>query len=569
MRDNKGFVYSGMALLLAIPGIILVASLVNMMETGDMTTSLVLRSDAVFYPCEDVKSAFEFSANNFALTFNINASGIEDRFNNVWLSQINSYYADAGVSVTLSDIDVIHDSSTNSIIVFSGTQDKGINISIVDSKGETKCETTSGPHTINIGEDTEGPNVFFITPGNWTHCPIGTDLNLSYLLSEAAINESYVVNGISNVTGETQGTNITLGTADGLVPGVNYIEVYATDSSGNNGSGSIYFYIKNYSYVNSSNLLEGFLSGSISDAQAADGVNLNLSEVNATGIDEHPTNRLLSNDVGWTEFETGLGMTNQWDAFGNPAGSGSVFTSITGTGSEDRDGTGTWYSNFSYNSDNAGNATLITFSIDYYLSEFQNAEGTNKFEVWLEFDGGPLLLYSEPDLSLITEDEWISSGLLSNPTWNNSFKFSGEWEYNITILTTLDVQKKGAGVQVYFDNVEFDIYVPGGFKYQIQFETLDTLDMVNWSNHDYQIGYSMPVDPENTIFEVWDPSSNSFAQLNTLSGVSVANFSMIEDTGFGLSLEQYNNGNITTRFRDQLTTDTAETQLLIDYMRVC
>jgi hypothetical protein len=44
---------------------------------------------------------------------------------------------------------------------------------------------------------------------------------------------------------------------------------------------------------------------------------------------------------------------------------------------------------------------------------------------------------------------------------------------------------------------------------------------------------------------------------------------MREDIGFGLTLEQYNNGIITARLRDQISTDSDQTDFLFDYMRVC
>ncbi|GAG85231.1 unnamed protein product, partial [marine sediment metagenome] len=58
-RDQRGFVLSGIALLLVLPAILLVASCFTIIEMGGEATALQASADKVFYIGKDIERVVE------------------------------------------------------------------------------------------------------------------------------------------------------------------------------------------------------------------------------------------------------------------------------------------------------------------------------------------------------------------------------------------------------------------------------------------------------------------------------------------------------------------------------
>jgi hypothetical protein len=563
MKDDHGFVYTGIAFLLAIPVIVLVASLANMMEIGDTTTAMVIRSDSVYYPCEDIQNSFEFAAANYAEVFRQNITGMQERFENVWLPQILAYFGDAGINVDISSINISHDVSTNSVKVWSEDPSNGINITITDERDTTKCEITSGPLSITVGEDTAGPDYLFLSPENRTICEPPLTLSLSYLVSEPTISETVSINGSSNITANS-GMNIQINDT-----GQYYLTLYGTDSFNNNGSETLYFYVKNWTYVNYSINNSGIVtstSGNIDpvyDARDPDDgdESANITEVfaSATSSDNFPENRAFVNGSNnWTTSFAGDGITIDWEeSDGNPAG--SIYTQAAAANPASN-GNGTWESTFNYST---GPPDTVSLSFDYKITKSagQAFQGTNQFRIQVEVPNG-----STFDLYTVTftsdSGEWVE--INNNPVDSGIFNDSGI--YTIRLLTELSMKTNKMGT-VYFDNVNIVMTksLGSGYQHSVIFTTnITTSEVVEWPGHELQIRYKMTADPEDLDIYLWD-SSAVFWNLAD---------SILADTSFNvfsynMTLAEYNSGNIQVRYDDSNQEESDPSSVLIDYHRVC
>ena len=62
--DKKAFVFTGMAFLLVLPAVILTASYLNMVRTGESSREIMMESDRVFYFKKDFEETIITAAQN-------------------------------------------------------------------------------------------------------------------------------------------------------------------------------------------------------------------------------------------------------------------------------------------------------------------------------------------------------------------------------------------------------------------------------------------------------------------------------------------------------------------------
>ncbi len=542
--NNKGFVFSLYAMLLTIPVVLLAASLLNMMKTGDIATSLAIRSDVTFYSCEDIKSDFEFFAANYAQVYGQNTTAIKQRLESTWLPNINSTFYD-GVQISISSINVSYDSSTGKIKVWSGAQTTGVGINITDTSGAIKCAVMSGPLNITVAADTQGPTISISSPENRTYCV--QPIDLTYSLSELTISELYNVDGGANTT-SSSGLNIS-----GLTGGLHNLTLYATDSSNNTNLSRVYFYIKNYTYVSSYTNTTGIVTNFASAQSATDGdQSANITEVNATTILNYPANREFTLSAsGWSESSTGTGITNSHTTgVGNPAG--SIYTSISGRG---KSGTGQWASNFAYSQSGASSVTLY---LDYRVTDYTKPGATNQFSAKLVTPSGN---WTDTPVSITGTTGWTTLTRSIPTTY-----FATPGTYTLQIISSLSTDTTGNPlITVRFDNVKLDVAIPSGYQYDVNFTTADT-PVVNWQNHELQIRYRMPSpNGEDTLLYMYDSNTSAWNFIQTLT----ANTSFTNLSHF-MTLSEYNSGNVWVRYVDSNQAgDSNQSVIQVDYHRIC
>jgi hypothetical protein len=560
MKDDKAFVYSGVALLLAIPAVILVAALAGMMEIGDTTTSLVIRSDSVYYPCEDIKSAFEFSVNNYATVYEDDVNLIKQRFDDRWRPQVTSYFSDAGISISISTINVSFDSSIASVRVHGAGWFDKINITVTDERGDTKCSAESGPLSIPVGEDNDGPTFFINAPTNRTYCDaLPFNITLDYFVSEPTFDAVYSLNGAANQTASV-GTEVTV-----TQNGTNYLTISGLDGLNNSGSDTVYFYIKQWAYVNSSSVIDGNISN-FGDAKSASdgGAFAEIEELSNTSILNLPVNKeFTSNAAGWTSTAD-LDIDNDHDVnTGNPKG--SIYTWIKGV---NENGSGLWVTQFDYNFVNISNANL---SFDYMVDKWNSPGSDNWFNMTLETPSGSFGL--DTGCSTGSGDAikikpsgkigWQSKKCKNLPA--GFFLIPGT--YYIKIYSELSTSGNGE-VRIYFDNIKLDIKTPTGWRYEVNFLTLDS-EIIKAPDHQLEIRYKMPnPDPESSYLEIWDANTSSWTLISGADPLS-ADTSFNTFTYDAITLDEYNNGNILVRYTDFDSTDQKKSYLDVDYHRVC
>jgi hypothetical protein len=562
MKDDKAFVYSGVALLLAIPAVILVAALAGMMEIGDTTTSLVIRSDSVFYPCEDIKGAFEFSANNYATVYEADVNLIKQRFDDRWRPQVTGYFSDAGLNISISTINVSFDSSTASVRVHGkGWFDK-INITVTDERGDTKCSAESGPLSIPVGEDEDGPTFFITAPANRTYCDTPPfNITLNYIVSEPAFDVVYSLNGGANQTASV-GTNILI-----TASGVNYLTLSGVDGLNNSGSDTVYFYVKQWANVSAYTLIDGNITN-FADAQnpSDGGASAEIEELSNTSVLNLPLNReFTTNDAFWTST-TDPDIDNLYDFnTGNPKG--SIYSEVDPSGQSSENGSGLWATQFDYDFVNISNANL---SFDYMVDKWRNPGSDNWFNITLETPSGSFGLdngcsVGSGDAIKIKPGDKV--GWQSKKCKNLPFGFFLiPGTYYIKIYTYLSAIS-GGEVRMYFDNIKLDIKTPTGYRYEVIFQTLDN-EIINWPDHQLEIRYRMPTNPEGNILSIWNANTSSYNPILGADPLS-ANTSFNIFTYDAITLDEYNNGNILIKYTDSNPTDTDKSYLDIDYHRVC
>jgi hypothetical protein len=567
MKDDKAFVYSGVALLLAIPAVILVAALAGMMEIGDTTTSLVIRSDSVFYPCEDIKGAFEFSANNYATVYEDDVNLFLQRFDDRWRPQVTGYFSDAGINISISTINVSFDSSTSSVRVHGKGWFDPINITITDERGDTKCSAESGPLSIPVGEDEDGPTFFINAPANRTYCDTPPfNITLDYVVSEPAFDVIYNLNNITSGPASV-GTNILITSNE-----VNFLTLSGADGLNNNGSDTVYFYVKQWANVSSYNLTVGNISNFDDAKDPSDGgATADIEETSNSSIlniplPEGTPGEFTGSAAGWSSSTTSA-LTNAHQGTGPLQD--TIYSQVKGN---TENGTGVWWTDFDYNFGNISSANL---TFDYKVEKFSSADPNwpdNWFNITIVKPDGSGVSCKGGNTSVAAGQRIDISGTTAWKTeackkihWSH---FTLKGTYSLRIHTTLSTNGGGGDVRVHFDNVRLDIKTPTGYRYQVEFLTLDT-EVINWPDHQLEIKYKMSSPWEEANFlEIWDANTSSWALIPGADPLA-ANTSFNVFNWGEMTLSQYNNGNILVRYTDFDQTDTKNSTMEVDYHRVC
>lgn len=116
---SRAYVFVGMSLLLILPAILLAGSFLSMIHTGDIATSLALRSDVVSYAYKNIQNNFEIAACSYFLLTNDTAA-IRGNLTQVWTPYVEANFSTGlGITVSIdeSKINVTYDSATDSIKV--------------------------------------------------------------------------------------------------------------------------------------------------------------------------------------------------------------------------------------------------------------------------------------------------------------------------------------------------------------------------------------------------------------------------------------------------------------------
>ncbi len=131
MSDLKGFVFTGMVFLMVIPAMILAASFLNMMETGDKATALVTQSDAAFAVYNNVDSNLELASCSYFLINDDDTALILQNLTGYWAPYIEGNYTAVTVSIAEDEINVTYNITGDYIKVGNiNNIDEGIPITI-------------------------------------------------------------------------------------------------------------------------------------------------------------------------------------------------------------------------------------------------------------------------------------------------------------------------------------------------------------------------------------------------------------------------------------------------------
>lgn|GEM_PF-2428718 len=162
----RAFVFTGMAFLMAIPALILAASLVNMAKIGDTTTILVMKSDKAAYSFNSIAQSFQDAAENLVNVYGKNVTKIQDELVNwaIFIEQNFSKEAGLNVSILEERINVTYDNSTGVQYVYVGDvsdpKTKGIEINVsLLSDSSFAVKTVLGPLEIIIPPENIPPEV--------------------------------------------------------------------------------------------------------------------------------------------------------------------------------------------------------------------------------------------------------------------------------------------------------------------------------------------------------------------------------------------------------------------------
>ncbi len=171
--DRRAFVFSSMAFLLAVPAVILAASLLEMMSMADTATSTVVWSDKVFYAGKDLDSSLRRSACNFIFLNTedsgaVNATAVKSNLTSIWVPFVeNNYSSGLGVVIDVDEnFDVSYTASTRKVTIdWNGG---GIPVNVSTPEGEILYNLTLGPYYLpwNCGIPSEtqcNPTVLSVT----------------------------------------------------------------------------------------------------------------------------------------------------------------------------------------------------------------------------------------------------------------------------------------------------------------------------------------------------------------------------------------------------------------------
>ncbi len=117
MEMNRAFVFSTTGFLLIIPAVILAASFLHMVQSGEDATILSAKSDVTLYAYKNMRASFNKAGCSYFLLSGSDTSAIIANLTDEWASYIEVNYTGLNITIAKSQINVTYDSDENSIKV--------------------------------------------------------------------------------------------------------------------------------------------------------------------------------------------------------------------------------------------------------------------------------------------------------------------------------------------------------------------------------------------------------------------------------------------------------------------
>lgn len=231
MKSNA-FVFSTLGFLLTIPAVIIAASFLSMMGTGDKTSTIAMGSDTVFYAIDDIKKSFETTSCNLVTVYGTNTSDIQRELNTTWAQYIEQDYAKkTGINVSIPEelINVSYNSVTTKIEVGNLNTNQSIPVNITYMGSSISYEGGVGPLALSTDCDEEtigvsgsaacSPSDLIITiisPGDsfiTDNCP-GTTVNISATVQDTCGTDLVGTNAVVTASFDNGDASINLTDAD-------------------------------------------------------------------------------------------------------------------------------------------------------------------------------------------------------------------------------------------------------------------------------------------------------------------------------------------------------------------
>lgn len=150
--SRKGFVFTGMALLLVIPAMLLAASFSNMVVTGNKATSTTMRSDVLFYAADNVRDSFERTADELIYRSRCgetDVDAVKTNFTTVWAPYIEgTFAASKGLGIEFDESKINVTLANQRFNIFNIDTGEGIPIVIFDLEENMKYVFSIGPLNI-------------------------------------------------------------------------------------------------------------------------------------------------------------------------------------------------------------------------------------------------------------------------------------------------------------------------------------------------------------------------------------------------------------------------------------
>jgi len=147
--SEKGFVFTGMALLMIIPVILLAASFSNMVSTGDRTVATTLRADVLFYAADNVKDSLERTMDDLVYKSDCGStdvSAVKGNLTDVWAPYVEGVFAASrGLTISVAEEKINVTLADQYFNVSNVDTGGGIPVTISDPEGKSEYAFEVGP----------------------------------------------------------------------------------------------------------------------------------------------------------------------------------------------------------------------------------------------------------------------------------------------------------------------------------------------------------------------------------------------------------------------------------------
>jgi hypothetical protein len=117
MEMNRAFVFSTTGFLLIIPAVILAASFLHIVKSGEDAAIMSTKSDVTLYTYKNIRASFNKASCSYFLLLGSDTSAIISNLTDEWASYIEANYTGLNITIAKSQIDVTYNSDENSIKV--------------------------------------------------------------------------------------------------------------------------------------------------------------------------------------------------------------------------------------------------------------------------------------------------------------------------------------------------------------------------------------------------------------------------------------------------------------------